>query len=203
MEDSNDRVGELAPAAGCSPLARSGLVALAAPKPGEVVVGLGCGGCREAAVVVRRVAPGGRVIMVLTPGEALDGAPAGPPVPGALTPLVVRAEPAATGLRGGLADVVISSCPAGAGARRAELLRELHRLLRHGGRLVASERVALRPPPGGAAPRAQRLDVPSEAEFLELVRAAGFERLSLLQRTAPYEEQGRMVLSLTLEAFHR
>ena len=197
MEGWGHRIQGLAPAGGCSPLSRSALVDVAAPGPGEVVVGLGCGGCREAAAVAARVAPGGRVVIVLTRDEELDfgAVPAGP-----TRPLVVRGDVAATGLRSAIADVVISNCSAAARADRPAMLRELHRVLRPGGRLVASELVALHPARHGAYRRARAADALSEAEYLELVHGAGFERTTLLQRTAPYEEHGRLVLSLTIGA---
>ena len=197
MDGWDHRIREIAEPGGCSPLSRRALIEVAAPGPGEVVVGVGCGGCREAAAVAARVAPGGRVIMVLRRDEELDlGA-----VPvGQIRPLVVRGDIAAAGLRSGIADVVISNCSTTTRADRPAMLREIHRVLRPRGRLVASERVALHPASSGACRRARAADALAEAEYLELVRGAGFERATLLQRTAPYEEHGRLVLSLTVEA---
>jgi arsenite methyltransferase len=186
--------------AGCSPLSRSALIDLAALRRGNMVVALGCGDCRDGARVASLVAPAGRVILVVPGAELLPHqdlrARAEP------WPLAVRGDLAATGLRASLADVVLSNCAMCGRRDKPAIYREIHRILKPGGRLVMSDVVGFRATPRGAfgAPPALALRAIPESEYLAAVRAAGFDRVTLLQRTAPYEEGGGIVLSLTLQA---
>lgn len=200
MGRSHDRDERTAPGARCSPLSRGALVELASLRPGDVVVGLGCGGCAEAVAVGRLVGPSGRVIMIVTDGGGALELPGAPEAPAPRPPLIVRGEVAATGLRSSVADVVVSSCPPSGPSDLPAMYREIARVLKPGGRLVASDVVALHPARCGAYGLARCGDALPELEYLAAVRAAGFELLRLLQRTAPYEAGGRLVLSLTLEA---
>ncbi len=209
MRRSNDRMQtDPAAEAGCSPLSRRALIDLASLHPGDVVVALGCGDCRDGARVAHLVGPAGHVILVVTGLEPLE--PPGVPTRAEPWPhTLTRGDLAATGLPSSVADVVLSNCAMHGRADKPAIYREIHRILKPGGRLVTSDVVAFREVPHGAhgahgaygAPRRGTglAEIP-ESAYLAAVQASGFHRVTLLQRTAPYEERGRIVLSLTLEA---
>jgi SAM-dependent methyltransferase len=185
---------------GCSPLSRRALIDLASLRGGDSVVALGRADCRDGARVAQLVGPAGRVILVATGQEPFEPPEANA---GAWPRAIVRGDLAAIGLRSSIADVVLSNCALLGRADRPGVYREIHRVLKPGGRFVTSDVIALHAVPRGAygAPRARSEGggLP-ESDYLAAVQACGFERVTLLQRTAPYEERGRIMLSLTLEA---
>ncbi len=106
-------------------------------------------------------------------------------------------------LPAGRADVVISNCAINHAPDKGAVYREIHRLLRPGGRFAVSDVVALRALPddvrsdpsawaacyGGAIP---------EPEYLDAIARAGFHEIAVVRRTAPYVKGGVRVLSITV-----
>ena len=106
------------------------------------------------------------------------------------------------------ADVVVSNCAINHAPDKEAVYREIHRVLRPGGRFVVSDVIAERELPeavrsdpaawaacyGGAIP---------EADYLAAARRAGFAELQVLERTEPYDKGGVRVLSLTLRGTKR
>jgi ubiquinone/menaquinone biosynthesis C-methylase UbiE len=173
---------------------------LAAPAAGEAVVDLGCGRGRDVLRAAALVGPAGRATGVDGSPEMLARAAAGPlPANAAF----VRGDLAATGLPAGAATLVISNCAINHAPDKAAVYREVHRLLRPGGRFVVSDVLAERPLPeavrrdpaawaacyGGAIP---------EVDYLGAIRAAGFGEVEFLERSEPYEKGGVRVLSVTV-----
>ncbi len=190
-------------AAGGANLSCGAALDLAAPGPGEALVDLGCGRGRDLARAMALVGPAGRVFGVDGSAAMLDRARQAVP-PGAANVSLSLGDLAAVGLPDGVATVVISNCAINHASDKAAVYREIHRLLRPGGRFVVSDVVSERPLPeavrrdpaawaacyGGAIP---------EAEYLAAIRQAGFGAIEVLARTAPYEKGGVRVLSLTVK----
>ncbi|WP_242342416.1 methyltransferase domain-containing protein [Anaeromyxobacter terrae] len=194
------RYSPLATAAGS--LSCGSVLEHAAPRAGETLVDLGCGRGRELLRAAGAVGPGGRAIGVDANEAMIAGASA--LAAGLAQVRLVRADVATVPLPDGETDVVVSNCAINHAPDKAAVYREVHRLLRPGGRFVVSDVVSestlpdsVRSDPaawaacyGGAIP---------EADYLAAITAAGLADVSVVRRTAPYEKGGVRVLSITVK----
>lgn len=191
-------------ASSCGSLSCGSALDRAAPAPGETVVDLGCGRgqdvVRAAALVRER---GGHAIGVDLSEEMLDKARR--LLPKSLPNVrFVRSGLAPLALPDAIADAVISNCAINHAPDKAAVYREIHRVLRPGGRFVVSDVIAEE-----ALPEAVRADPAAwaacyggaipEAEYVAAARGAGFAAVEVLERSAPYEKGGVRVRSLTLK----
>lgn len=101
-------------------------------------------------------------------------------------------------------DVVISNCTVNHAKDKASVYRDIHRVLKPGGRFVISDILAETDLPedvkndpeawaacyGGAIVK---------DEYFEAVREGGFDELEILEESAPYEKGTVMVISVTLK----
>ena len=194
-------------ASSCCALSCGAALDRAAPVPGETVVDLGCGRGQDVIRAAALVREGGHAIGVDLSAEMLDKARR--LVPKSLSNVrFVRSGFAPLGLPDALADVVVSNCAINHAPDKEAVYREIHRVLRPGGRFVVSDVVAeeelpesVRSDPaawadcyGGAIP---------EAEYVGAARRAGFDALEVLERSEPYERQGVRIRSLTLKGTKR
>jgi arsenite methyltransferase len=194
-------------ASSCCSLSCGAALDLAAPGPGETLVDLGCGRGRDVVRAAGRVGPHGLAIGVDHSAEMLEQARAAIP-PVLANVRLVRSDLAALDLADATADVVVSNCTVNHAPDKAAVYREIHRILKPGGRFVVSDVVAevelpasVRADPaawagcyGGAIP---------EAEYVAAVRAGGFADPEVLERSAPYDKGGVRVMSLTLKGTKR
>lgn len=175
----------------------------AAPAEAEVVVDLGCGRGRDVVLAAARVGPRGAAVGVDGSEAMLQAAREAARAAGTANVSFVRSDLAAIDLPSASADVVVSNCAVNHAPDKAAVYREVHRLLRPGGRFVVSDVVA-----EAALPESVRNDpaawaacyggaIPEE-EYLAAIGAAGFEHVEVLARTAPYEKGGVQVRSITV-----
>lgn len=158
-------------------------------RPGDAVVDLGSGAGKDVFLAAQRVGAAGRVIGVDMTPEMI-----------ALARRNAAKFAAATGLSNvefregtienlpmgdGEVDAVISNCVINLSPDKPRVFREVHRVLKPGGRMVVSDIVLNRPLPrnlredanlyaaciAGALPR---------EEYLQAIRAAGFARIEVL-----------------------
>jgi ubiquinone/menaquinone biosynthesis C-methylase UbiE len=194
-------------ASSCCSLSCGAALDRAAPVPGETVVDLGCGRGQDVVRAAALVRDGGHAIGVDHSAEMLEKARR--LVPKSLPNVrFVRSGLAPLDLPDAIADVVISNCAINHAPDKAAVYREIHRVLRSGGRFVVSDVVAeeelpesVRSDPaawaacyGGAIP---------EAEYVGAARRAGFEAVEVLERSESYEKGGVRIRSLTMKGTKR
>lgn len=189
-------------AEGCSSLSCGRALDLAGPAPGEVLVDLGCGRGQDVIRAAGRVGSSGEAIGVDVTDEMLEKARRGVP-PFLDNVRFVKSDLGALDLPAATADVVISNCAINHVPDKEAVYREIHRILRPGGRFVVSDVVAEKELPasiradpsawaacyGGAIP---------ETAYLGAIRSAGFRDVAVLERTEPYEKGGVLIRGLTV-----
>jgi ubiquinone/menaquinone biosynthesis C-methylase UbiE len=177
----------------------------AAPRRDEVLVDLGCGRGQDVLRAAGRVGPGGQAIGVDMTEEMLDKARASVP-PFLQNVRFVMCDLAALALTDGSADVVISNCTINHAPDKLAVYREIHRVLKPGGRFVVADVIA-----DQELPESVRLDPEAwaacyggaipEPDYLDAIRRAGFRQVEVLVKSDPYEKGTVMVRSLTVRGF--
>jgi arsenite methyltransferase len=188
--------------------------AIAALKPGETVLDLGSGGGFDCFLAARAVGATGRVIGVDMTEEMLAKARDNAQKAGFLNVEFRRGEIENLPLENDDVDVVISNCVINLSPDKADVFKEIFRVLKPGGRLAISDVVALKPLPeslttdpelrcaciGGAA---------LVADLESMLRAAGFSDIRIepvgqsrefIQAWAPGSGAERFVSSAMIEA---
>jgi len=192
-------------AEGSDSLSCGDALAVAAPLTGEVVVDLGCGRGRDALRAAAQVGSSGQAIGVDASGAMLHQARSNVPS-GLLNVRFVQSELAALVLDDRIADVVISSCAINHAPDKAAVYREIHRILKPGGRFVVADVICdselletVRNDPdawaacyGGAIPM---------RDYVAAIDGAGFARIEVLRRTAPYSKAAVLVRSITVRGY--
>lgn len=169
---------------------------------GEVLVDLGCGRGQDVIRAAGRVGPTGAAIGVDLSEEMLAAARAGVP-PFLENVRFVRSDLAPLALESASADAVVSNCTINHAPDKAAVYREIHRVLRPGGRFVVADVIAEE-----TLPEAVRHDPAAwaacyggaitEPEYLHAIAAAGFATVEILERSSPYEKGGVLVRSITV-----
>ncbi len=189
----------------CSSLSCGSALELAAPVDGETFLDLGSGRGKDVLSAAARVGSRGRAIGVDVTDAMLETARRSVP-PFLDNVSFHKADLAALGLPDATADVVISNCTINHAPDKAAVYREIHRVLKPGGRFVVSDVIAEQELPAhvkndAAAWAACYGGAITEDEYLAAVRSAGFADPEILARTDPYEKGGVLVRSLTLRGY--
>jgi len=157
-------------------------------RPGETVVDLGCGAGMDVFLAANQVGPGGRVIGVDMTAEMLErarenaGRSGYPQVEFRQGDIEQLPLPAAS------ADVVLSNCVINLAPDKAAVFRDMHRVLRPGGRFAIAD-IVLRGEPTlvhrsilQLAPCACVGGAQEQEGYLDTLRAAGFEGVEVVAR---------------------
>jgi N-acetylglutamate synthase-like GNAT family acetyltransferase/SAM-dependent methyltransferase len=175
----------VAGAFGCgNPLAFAGV------EPGQVVLDIGSGAGIDCLLAAERVGPRGRVIGVDMTPEMLRRAEANVAAAGHTNVEFRPGEAERLPVADASVDWIISNCVINLSPDKPAVFREIHRVLRPGGRLLISDMVA------EALPEAVRGDLVawssciagaiSEREYVAGLAAAGFADVRVVSRL-PYE----------------
>lgn len=180
---------------GCGiPLRRAGL------RSGETVVDLGSGPGLELLTAAREVGPAGRVIGVDMTPEMVDAARARAAEHKAANVEVLLGDIESLPLADGSADAIISNCVINLAPDKTRVFREMHRVLRPGGRFSVSDMVTR-----GSIPTSLRDDPELWAEcitgaveeeaYLGSMAQAGFTEVHVHDRVEygelPSEDPGK------------
>jgi arsenite methyltransferase len=188
--------------------------AIAALQPGEVVIDLGSGAGFDCFLAAQQVGDAGRVIGVDMTHEMLAKARANAATIGAVNVEFRLGELEHLPVADSTADVIISNCVINLVPDKAQVFREVYRVLKRGGRLAVSDVVntaplseALRADPallcgcvGGAVPAAQVETWLAEAGFVDIRVVEKPESRELIQGWAPGLGLENHVISATVEA---
>ena len=168
---------------GCgNPLALSGI------EPGMTVLDLGSGAGFDAFLAWRRVGPQGRVIGVDMTDDMLALARRNAEQLGASNVEFRKGSIEQLPVEDASVDLVISNCVVNLSPDKPAVFREIHRVLKPGGRFALSDIVMLRPLPAAIASDIQSYvgcvaGASLLSDYLALALAAGFTELSLPQIT--------------------
>ena len=188
--------------------------AIAAMRPGEVVVDLGSGAGFDCFLAVRQVGPQGRVIGVDMTHEMLKKARDNAARAGAANAEFRLGEIEHLPIADNAADVVISNCVVNLVPDKAQVYREAFRVLKPGGRIAISDVVNMAPLPAelvadeallcgciaGAAPSEQIEHWLAAAGFAGIRITVKPESRELVKNWAPGRRVEDYVASATIEA---
>jgi len=199
----NNRYSGIAQSNCC--LSCGGAVSHADVKPGEVCVDLGSGRGSDVLRMADIAGPDGFVYGIDVSDGMLEKAASTAKRFGATNVRFIKSDLEDIGLDDGIADVVISNCTINHAADKRRVWKEIHRILKKGGRFVVSDIYSTREVPqeyrndpqavaecwAGAVPR---------DEYLEAVDAAGFAAIRILEESSPYPKGNIEVASWTITA---
>jgi arsenite methyltransferase len=171
--------------------------AIAALRPGEVVVDLGSGGGFDCFLAARQVGEKGRVIGVDMTPEMVEKARRNAVTAQCGNVSFRLGEIEHLPVPDGVADAVLSNCVVSLSTDKAQVFREAYRVLKRGGRLALSDVVAM-----AEIPDTIRQDLNLHASCVagaarvedieDMMRKAGFKRISI----RPSRESGKLLAEM-------
>ncbi len=177
--------------------------AIAALKPGEVLVDLGSGGGFDCFLAARQVGAAGRVIGVDMTPEMVEKARRNAVAAGVANVTFRLGEVEHLPVADAEADVVLSNCVINLSTDKVQVFREAFRVLKSGGRLAIADIVAV-----ADIPEDIRADVLLHAECVagaarvealeDMMRQAGFAQISIRLNSGSAQMMDQMFPGLGL-----
>jgi len=161
--------------------------AIAALRPGEVVLDLGSGAGIDAFLAAGRVGPSGKVFGVDMTPEMVDRARGNAGTGGYANVEFRLGEIEALPLPSESVDVVLSNCVLNLSPDKDRALAEAFRVLKPGGRMVISDMVSDKPVPEALQGDLEAVAgcLPTHEErYLDEIRSAGFANVRITSRSA-------------------
>ena len=182
--------------------------ALASLKPGEVVLDIGSGAGIDVFYAARRVGPAGRALGLDMTPAMIERARRSAAEAGLANVEFRLGQAEAMPVEDGSVDVILSNCVINLAEDKGRVFEEAYRVLKEGGRLSISDMVSAGPLPAdlrgdprlwagcinGALP---------EAEYLDLVRQAGFVDVVAHRTLSGGAIAGVPVYSLAVSGYKR
>lgn len=158
-------------------------------KEGEVVVDLGSGGGLDVFLAARQVGPTGRAIGIDMTHQMLELARANAVKGGYENVEFLEGQIDAIPLAEGTADIVISNCVVNLAPDKNKVFREIHRVLKPGGRVAISDIALKQELPGEVAQSAAALvgciaGAISIKDYEDGLKAAGFAEVAIVDSGA-------------------
>lgn len=158
-------------------------------KEGEVVVDLGSGGGLDVFLAARQVGPTGRAIGIDMTHQMLELARANAVKGGYENVEFLEGQIDAIPLADGTADIVISNCVVNLAPDKNKVFREIHRVLKPGGRVAISDIALKQELPGEVAQSAAALvgciaGAISIKDYEDGLKAAGFAEVAIVDSGA-------------------
>jgi arsenite methyltransferase len=181
-------------------------VAIAALRPGEVVLDIGSGGGIDVFYAARQVYPRGKAIGVDMTPAMLERARATADKMGFTNVEFRRGQAEALPVEDESVDVILSNCVINLSPDKGQVFHEAFRVLRPGGRLTVSDIVTDTTLPEAVRNNSQQWAsciggaLPA-GEYLDLIREAGFEALSPSDGGAYADRDGLRAYSLYVTAY--
>lgn len=172
-------------------------------QPGQVCVDLGCGRGRDALHLAGRVGPTGRVYGLDASPKMIAAARERAAEQGVTHVTFLECPLEALALPDASADWVVSNCALNHASDKARVWREIHRVLKPGGRFVVSDIYAVEPIAGAyrndpAAVAECWAGAETKPEYLAHVAGAGFDDVAVQSERAPYRKAQALLSSFTL-----
>ena len=157
-------------------------------KPAETVLDLGSGAGIDAFLAAKQVGPRGKVIGVDMTAAMLARARSNAQRGGYTNVEFRLGEIESLPVADASVDVIISNCVINLSPEKERVFREAHRVLKPGGRLLVSDIVWLEPAPPEIRDSVDALvgcvaGASLEADYLQLMRAAGFADVEVVARS--------------------
>ncbi len=174
-------------------------LAFASVLPGQTVLDLGCGAGIDLLIAAQRVGPTGKIIGVDVSGVMLERARANAARTGATNIELRQGTIEDLPVERGAIDWVVSNCVINLSPDKAQVFREIHRVLKPGGHMLVSDMIAEALPPwianSAVLHDACLTGALSENDYLNAVRAAGLVDVTVADRLTYDDGQLRALIA--------
>lgn len=199
----NKRYSELADQECC--LSCGGAIDLSMPQTGEVCVDLGCGKGTDVVRLREAVGETGFVYGVDVAEGMLAKARKQIEKFGYTNVSIIQSELEQLNLQSSVANLVISNCTINHTKDKRAVWKEIHRILKKGGRFVVSDVYSTEPVPAEYANDPVAVaecwaGAITKEEYLTILKETGFRNITIMEESKPYEKGKIAVVSFTVSA---
>jgi arsenite methyltransferase len=204
VEAINIRYSELADA--CCRLSCGGALNYAKPEKGEVCADLGSGRGLDVLRMAEAVGPEGFAYGIDISEGMLKKAKRNVEKLGIKNARFLKSPLEIIPLESGSIDVLISNCTINHADDKPAVWREVHRVLKPGGRFVVSDIYAMRPVPEKYAADPEAVaecwaGAVTKEVYFETLNRAGFTDAAILEESDPYQKGEIEVASFTITSY--